>query len=156
MQKISAYTLMEVTVAMLLSALTITICYSAYGIVTNYFSIFEEKNALATEALLLRHTLERDAERSEYLLRTSDGFVFLQDSMNVNYVFTDTAILRRLNELHTDTFKFQTNQLKSSFEGIEIAEPDTIDQLGFKLNLKKGNVVSIQLNKHYSATALFN
>jgi type II secretory pathway component PulJ len=155
MQKIKAYTLMEVTVAMLLSALTITICYSAYGIVGNYFKSFQVKNALADEVLSLRHTLDRDMERSDCILKTEEGFEFLQDSSKIIYVFTDKYIIRRLNELHTDTFKLQLKELKSFFETEEVVATDTVDQINFKLNLTKDQPVFIQSNKYYSATTLF-
>ncbi|TKC12046.1 hypothetical protein FA048_00050 [Pedobacter polaris] len=155
MQKISAYTLMEVTVAMLLSALTITICYSAYGIITSYFKSFQDKNALADEVLALRHTLDRDSEKSNYMLKTDEGFEFLQDSSIIIYSFTDQHILRRLSEVHTDTFKLQAVELQRFFESQEIVAADTIDQISFKLVLTKDHTVSIQVNKYYSAAALF-
>jgi type II secretory pathway component PulJ len=155
MQKIKAYTLMEVTVAMLLSALTITICYSAYGIVGSYFKTFQGKNELANEVLALRHALDRDMERSDYILQTTEGFEFLLDSTSITYTFSDKAICRRLNELHTDTFRLEASELKSFFESEEIMATDTIDQINFKLALTKDVAVSIQANKHYSATALF-
>ena len=52
MKKINAYTLMEVTVAMLLSAICIGIAYSAYDIIGNYYRSFQQKNDRSTAAAL--------------------------------------------------------------------------------------------------------
>ncbi len=139
MQKIKAYTLMEVTVAMLLSAITITICYTAYGIMTNYFKTFHD-----------------NVQKSNYLLKTTKGFELLQDSTHINYLVNDDYVLRQLNELRTDTFKLKVAELKSFFEYKEIMEPDTIDQINFKLFIQKDVPITIQINKYYSAAALFN
>ncbi len=156
MQKIKAYTLMEVTVAMLLSAITITICYTAYGIMTNYFKTFHDKNATADEVLTFRHVLDSDVQKSNYLLKTTKGFELLQDSTHINYLVNDDYVLRQLNELRTDTFKLKVAELKSFFEYKEIMEPDTIDQINFKLFIQKDVPITIQINKYYSAAALFN
>lgn len=155
MQKINAYTLMEVTVAMLLSTLTITICYSAYGIINSYFNSFQQKNTMSSELLSLKHTLDRDAERSDYVFKTANGFEFSQDSAKIAYAFTNHYILRQLNDLHTDTFKIQLKEMKSYFEGKEMNGLDTIDQINFKLIVPNDIAISMQINKYYSATDLF-
>lgn len=156
MKKVDAYTLMEVTIAMLLSAICITICYSAYGIVNNYYSTFQKKNELADRVLSLRHALETDFLKGNYILKNEEGFEVALDSATINYCFYPNAILRKVNELHTDTFKVDPKELTGYFEGNLALNTDTIDQIGFKIKLSKGVTVPIQLNKLYSAQNLFN
>lgn len=155
MLKIKAYTLMEVTIVMLISALTITICYSAYGIITNYYKSFQQKHKMSTEILSLKHVLDRDAEKSNHAFKTPFGCEFSLDSDKIVYTFTNHFILRQLNDLHTDTFKIKVKEMKGYFESAEIIHPDTIDQINFKVEISKDIDVAIQINKSYSATALF-
>ena len=154
MRKIKAYTLMEVTVAMLLSAITIAICYAVYTIMTGYFSSFKDKTNEAEELLYFKHVMERDIQRSNHLLYNENSIEMLGDSTSINYIFTDSSILRNLNTQRTDTFKVVAVDLKVFFEQQEILMPDTIDRLSFDLRLGKTKI-PLQFNKFYSANDLF-
>jgi type II secretory pathway component PulJ len=155
MKKIAAYTLMEVTVAMLLSAIVISICYTAYGIIGSYYADFRNKNETADAILGIRHAMEKDFLRSRYILKTADGIAIEQDSLPLIYVFKDSLILRKLAEQHTDTFNLQPKELKFFFEGNEVIDADTIDQVNFDLIISRNQTVPIQLTKFYSAKDLF-
>lgn len=155
MKKIEAYTLLEVTVAMLLSAICITICYSAYGIIGKYYASFQQKNQTADVVLSLRHVLERDFLKSKLVLKNDNGIELQQDSSKIYYIFNPDAVLRKLDEIHTDTFKLKSSELNFFFEGQEIIEPDTIDELRFKALLDQRISAPIQVNKFYSAENLF-
>lgn len=155
--KIKAYTLLEVTIAMLLSAICIAICYSAYDIVGKYYASFQQKNQTADVVLSLRHVMQRDFLKSNTVLKSEEGVELqLDDSSKIYYIFNSDAILRKMNEAHTDTFKLKSNEVNFFFEGHEVIEPDTIDELRFKMILDQRTAVPIQLNKTYSAANLFN
>lgn len=154
--KIKAYTLFEVTIAMLLSAICIAICYSAYGIIAKYYAGFQQKNQTADVVLTLRHVLERDFLKSNMVLKNEEGVELQQDSSKTYYIFSPDAVLRKSGELHTDTFKLKPSEVGFFFEGREVLEPDTIDELRFKMNLDQRIQVPIQLSKTYSAQNLFN
>jgi Tfp pilus assembly protein PilE len=155
-QQIKAYTLMEVTVAMLLSAICITLCYSAYGIITGYYHEFGKKNETIAAVLSLKQVLERDFLKSKYVLRNENEIILINDSTNIKYLFDSNFVARNFNELHTDTFKLTTTGFAASFEKIEIVNTDTIDHLSFDAILPKHKIVPIQINKIYSSENLFN
>lgn len=146
---------MEVTVAMLLSAICISICYTAYSIIGDYYRLFHQKNETADQVLSLRHVLEKDFLKSSYILKQEDGFELLIDTTKIHYTFDEHAVLRKFGEIHTDTFKVETQNLKTYFDGVELMEIDTIDQIGFTILLAKNTPTTIQLNKLYSAKDLF-
>ena len=146
---------MEVTIAMLISAIAISICYTAYEIIGSYYKTFQEKNKVADNVLSLIHIMERDFLRSSHILNNNDGLAIDQDSLTVYYVFKDDVILRRMSELHTDTFDLKHHGIKFFFEGTEVIEADTVDQVKLDLELDKKETVTIQLFKHYSAKDLF-
>lgn len=155
MKKIKAYTLMEVTIAMLLSAICIGICYSAYDIIGRYYTTFQQKNESSDILLSLKRVMGKDINRSTIVLNTGKGFVCQGDSLNVSYLFEEAKILRELEGLRTDTFKVVWKDLSIHFEGLEVLGPDTLDLLSFKLEMDRQNTVPLLFSKHYSAHNLF-
>ncbi|RYE25512.1 MAG: hypothetical protein EOP51_03840 [Sphingobacteriales bacterium] len=153
--KISAHTLMEVTVAMLLSGLTISICYTAYGITSSYFNEYYAKNNLAIRAAQLKQALENDFSKGYLVIKQNEEIIVKIDSNQIIYVFNDEHILRRLVTLHIDTFKIKTNDVTSYFEAEMVSSTGTIDQLNFKIILDKKTAIPMQVTKFYSAKELF-
>jgi hypothetical protein len=147
---------MEVTVAMLLSAIAISICYTAYGLISNYYTAFHQKNQTADELIDLKHAMELDFNKSPVVLKSDSGITLLVDSINIHYIFLDQKILRKLSNKHTDTFKLEHNSLTTSFEAQQVLAADTIDQLNFNVLVPKKTNIPIQVNKFYSAKDLFN
>lgn len=151
---IKAYTLIEMTVAMLLAAISITICYSAYGIVSGYFVSFQQKNKQAQDMLIFTHAMERDLQRCNQVLRLVDGVEFQCDSMNINYHFAGNYILRVLGELKTDTIKLEHTPVLTFFEGSEVNTTDTIDRIDLSIVLAQKSM-PLQFQKSYAAANLF-
>jgi prepilin-type N-terminal cleavage/methylation domain-containing protein len=154
--KIKAFTLMEVTVAMLISAICITICYSAYALIANYYAVFQEKNEKADAVMGLKQVLEKDFLRAQLILKTDSGLTVNLDSAVVVYSFKEGKVLRGLQGLHTDTFRVAAAQPSFSFEQKPIIEPDTVDQVSLKVRLDKSQTTTILIVKLYSAETLFH
>lgn len=153
--KIRAYTLMEVTIALLISAICITICYTAYSLIGDYFKAFSRKNEIADRVISLRHVIQADFLRSNHVIKSEDGFILSQDSIFIHYQFVEKGILRQFGKLHTDTFALKFAMLETYFEQQEAFETDTIDQVKFTVFLDKNMPVSMQFDKYYSAQNLF-
>jgi Tfp pilus assembly protein PilE len=127
--KIKAYTIMEVTIAMLLFAIVVSICYTAYGIVSSYYSTFHQKNKTANDIISLKNVMEHDFLKSNCILKSDDGFDVFVDTTKIKYSFTDQGISRTFSTLHTDSFTVVVD---------------------------KKMTIPMQINKHYSAKDLFN
>ncbi|KIA89492.1 hypothetical protein OC25_25340 [Pedobacter kyungheensis] len=155
-QRIEAYTLMEVAIAMLLAAICISICYTAYGMVGDYFQAFQKRNAVAEEVLTLRRTMEKDILRGRYLIRSTDGIDIVGDSLGISYHFAEKAVLRKVKDLRTDSFHVTPAQTHFLFEGRETLELDTVDQVNFMLTPDKQPAIPIALTKLYSAHDLLH
>jgi len=153
--KIEAYTLMEIAVAMLLAALCISICYTAYGLIGNYFSAFEKKNNSAQLVLGLQRAMGRDIDQGRVLLRTGDGLEIHRDSSLVRYRFGSGLISREVEGLRTDSFVLMPEEIDFRFEGREAVEGDTVDRVGFVITLEKSGKVPMVFKKFYSAQDLF-
>jgi Tfp pilus assembly protein PilE len=155
-QRIEAYTLMEVAIAMLLAAVCISICYTAYGMVGDYFQAFQKRNAAAEEVLTLRRTMEKDILKGRYLIRSTDGIDIVGDSLGISYQFAEKAVLRKVKDLRTDSFHVAPVQTHFLFEGREALELDTVDQVNFMLQVAKQPTIPIALTKLYSAHDLLH
>lgn len=148
--------MMEVAIAMLLAAVCISICYTAYGMIGDYFKVFQKKNAAAEEVLTLRRTMEKDILKAKYLIRTEAGINILSDSLDISYNFADSAILRKVEGLRTDSFHVFPVEKSFLFEGREALEMDTVDHISFMLRTEKQQMIPITLGKFYSAHDLLN
>jgi len=150
-KKIEAYTLMEIAIAMLLAAICMSICYTAYQMIGDYFHAFQKKNATAEEVLTLRRTMEKDVAKGRYLIRTVDGIHITGDSLSITYQFADTAILRKVENLRTDSFHVRPVDTRFHFEEREAQEMDTVDHISFMLKMEKQQTIPITIRKVYSA-----
>ena len=141
---------------MLLSAICIGICYSAYGIIGSYFAAFQQKNNKADDLVVLRQILTKDFLKADLVTSANDGVLLHQDSLTVYYSFQLAQILRRQGELRTDTFKLAWEDQYVGFENLELVNSDTIDLFKFKVKLDSVTTVPLIFTKHYGAKDLFH
>lgn len=156
-QKIKAFTVMEVTVTMLVTAILIGIMYTSYSIIVKSYGGFNTKNDEMAALVSLDHVLKRDFERSESVYKTQDGIVLKKDDTMIDYVFTPDFIVRKA--ARADTFKVQTRDVTASFENMplsevqETEEQNRADVLGFTLTYKNEQIPYLY-HKLYSSVNL--
>jgi Tfp pilus assembly protein PilE len=153
-KRIDAYTLMEVTVAMLLAAVCISICYTAYGLIGNYFREFQNKNAVTQDVLMLNSVMDRDFAHAKYLIRTDDGISVESSGLPIVYIFETDAILRKVADIRIDSFKLQAVDLNFSFKSNASNALDTIDLVSFNLERVGQKKIPVAKWKRYSAQDL--
>ncbi|WP_428330288.1 PulJ/GspJ family protein [Mucilaginibacter sp.] len=153
--KVKAFTLLEMTITMLLTAIVIAITYTALTLISGNYQVFNKKNSELALLADLDHVLKRDFEKADSL-RTDTGGISLQhDSSHVIYVFSPDFIVRK--SLKNDTFKVQTRQVITSFE----KEPQNmehsfrIDALDFIVLFDKQEI-PYHCEKTYSSENLIN
>lgn len=153
--KLSAYTLMEITVAMLLSAIVISVCYTAYGLIDNYYQTFRLKNESHDQVLALRHVLIKDFASHSIIIAGDNGIELIGDSIRVGYVFEEGQVIKEIKNVHTDTFRLSPSSLILKFDGKEIKAGDTINELDFFVQIDKGVEIPMNFRRVYSAVQLF-
>ena len=153
-KKIRAYTLMEITVAMLLVAVCMSICYAGYGLIEAYFKEFQKKNAITQDILALNNTMDRDFLKASYLIRTADGIKLQYPAHQIFYHFGENAVLRTVSELRTDSFHLRPADIRFQFKGKEANEQDTVDQVIFYLDTDGQPKIPVTKRKLYSAQDL--
>lgn len=158
-KKIPAFTIMEVTIAMLLSAIVIGLAYTIFSIVTRSYHSYQLKHEGMATVLRLDELLQRDFERAEIILKDADGIALKNGSYLVKYHFNPDYVLR--TGIVTDTLKVKTDSVSLSFEGKIISSQDNdeeqnrADQLEITVMFEKEKI-PYYYHKIYSSENLIN
>ena len=158
-RRINAFTIIEVTIAMLLTALTIGITYSDNNIVAKTYKAYSAKNENITKFITLDHILRRDFDRADTILKDSAGVALKISSTIIKYKFFPNYIIRESSKI--DTFKLQAVDPVTAFESLPIndmgeqSESNCVDELYFKL-IVNNDTVLYHYRKLYSSENLIN
>lgn len=153
-KKIPAFTLMEVTIAMLIAGIAIAITFTAYRIVSGSYIGFSKKQQELAGFVTLDKLLKQDFMAAGKVLKSADGLVMQMEGGLISYQVDPAFILRDQFSLRTDTFKLAINEPGFSFENEEAIEGEAIDQFGFE-TLVQGQLIPVRYQKLYSAQDLF-
>lgn len=153
-RKIPAFTLMEVTIAMLIAAVAIGITFTAYRIVTGSYLGFSKKQEELAGFVRLDKLLKQDFEASSSIVKTSEGLVMQLEGGQISYKIDPAFLVRNQFSLRVDTFKLATDHTGFSFENNSVADGGLIDQFGFE-TVVQGQHVPLHYLKLYSAQDLF-
>jgi prepilin-type N-terminal cleavage/methylation domain-containing protein len=121
--KIKAFTIMEVTITMMIAAILMGITYTAYSIVSRSYLSFNTKNKDMAELEQLDGLLKKDFDRAEIILKEADGISIKHTDRTINYQFNPDYIIRTSGI--TDTFKIKTGEIATSFEGQPVNEANS-------------------------------
>jgi hypothetical protein len=154
---VRAFTIMEVTVAMLLTGLVIAITYAMYGIVAKSYSGFGAKNSSVAVVLDLDHVLRRDFERADTILKDSAGISIKIAGEVIKYGFYPEFITRQSSKM--DTFKVQTQDWITGFANVPLeelqanSEMNRVDELQF-IVVFNNDTIPYHFHKVYSSVNL--
>jgi len=150
---------MEVTIAMLLSAIVIGVCYTVFSIVTHSYHGYQLKHEGTASVLRLDELLQKDFERAEIVLKDTGGIALKNGARLIKYRFNTEYVLRV--GITTDTFKVKTDSIVTTFEKKEVSTIDTdlesnrIDQLDIMITVEK-ETIPYYYHKLYSSVNLIN
>jgi hypothetical protein len=117
---------MEVTIAMLVSAILIGITYTAYSIINKSYISFSRKNEDMAVVVRLDELLKKDFARAEIILKDNDGISLNSAGHIVKYQFDPDFTIR--TDIRTDTFKVKTTAINTSFENSAVTEQATSEE----------------------------
>jgi len=164
--KIPAFTLFELILGMLLSAIVIGMVYGAWFLFMKVYTRYTENAMAQSELQVFKRVLGADVEKAA-LLRIIEGDLVLLDTGGRDWlryhVGTDEVI--RLQDRIADTFKLSQVMLQPFFEGKAIVEGDVVeedpaivqvlvDELQFRFVFAERPVL-FSVWKQYSAQQLF-
>lgn len=158
-KKVRAFTIIEVTIAMLITGLLIAVTYTSYSIIVKSYQAFSTKHEDLVVLNNIDHLLKRDFFKAEIIYKTSDGIQLKQNNTEIGYEFKPGYIVR--HAVRIDTFKVQTLEVIATFENLPITdvqaveEQNRIDGLSFTLVYKNEQIPYIY-HKMYSSVNLIN
>jgi Tfp pilus assembly protein PilE len=156
-QKVQAFTILELTITMLITALLIGVAYASYSIIVKSYRSFNLKNEDMGVLISLDHVLKRDFDQADVILKTSDGITLKSEQKIIKYTFNPGFITRE--SVKTDTFKVETQLVQTSFETTAVndiqdtEEQSQLDDLTFSL-LYQNEKIPYHYHKSYSSVNL--
>ncbi|MBW4890133.1 hypothetical protein KXQ82_10420 [Mucilaginibacter sp. HMF5004] len=159
--RVKAFTIMEVTISMLIAAIVIGITYTSYNIIGKSYLSFKTRNDDIAVLNRVDELLKRDFEQANMIADSGNGLLINKDNMtDVHYEFNRGTIIRKSGVI--DTFKVSMTDLKTAFEGNlnnnqteanTTSESARIDELSFTINFKDLNI-PCHYQKMYSSLNL--
>lgn len=110
--KISAFTLMEVVVVMVLSSIVISMGYTLLRLVQHEFISFEKEDSEQVKISELHSALENDFIRADRVFFDADSvklYCNFPERRTISYQFTSATVLRQ--DIRVDTFWVATSLL---------------------------------------------
>lgn len=151
--ELKAFTILEVTISMLIAALSMAIAFAAYTIMNSSYRDFDTKNRKLAEWELVERQLSRDFELAGIIRSLGDGIVLKDDSGLIAYHFTENYILRDQYGIRTDTLQLPVSDFSSRFENRLSDIGNTVDKLYLQIPSGK-EPAEMSFFKLYSARDL--
>ncbi|WP_407427537.1 hypothetical protein [Arcticibacter sp.] len=152
--RVAAYTILEMTIAMLLAAITIGITYTAFSMIGQSYRHFDKDNKEHTSFVLVDKLLQKDIQGAVLVSSTSEGIDIKDSKGNIRYIFTADYILRDQYEVSRDTFYIPNRDLRALFENEEVmTEERLVDYIAFFATLNSREFPLVY-RKYYSSTEL--
>lgn len=151
---IPSFTLMEVTVAMLLASIVISVSYAAWSLVSHAYLTYHDKNQELLSNITLCSLLEKDFDRADRVIRTEKGVDVVDQKGVISYYFKERLVLRNQYNLQTDTFKVIYERFFTFFDHHQQHPGEIIDEIYFVCHTGTDEAPFV-INKIYCGTTLF-
>jgi hypothetical protein len=150
-KKMKAFTLMELTIGMIIGSLIVAACYSGYQIIAKQYRDYKKNKDLVQEAIIFQFSLNTDFKEFQKVFLLENNLFFSNDSAQINYIIEPDYVLRKEKET-LDTFLFPITEIAAVY--VEDNNNSTyLKELSFQLkNLDEETTFHFQ--KEYSAETL--
>jgi competence protein ComGF len=150
--KIKAFTLMELAVGMLLTTITAAAGFSMYL----YFIKTIKKHKDDEEKVKNLHAyyfqLENDLENAQKIFPSENGIILYNDENKIIYHLEDTLLIREISDVSKDTFHLHTSSFKIPDENLI---NDNVTEFSIEQKLNKQEMIW-QWKKEYSPVESIN
>lgn len=132
-KKVKAFTIIELVVVMILTAIIVGIVYSAYSIVGNQYYVYKKTGTQNSQVALLSMLLNKDFTSSHFIKYGNDELFFYSKEDNfIHYVFEENYITRNSNSV-TDTFPINPLNIQMKFlQELQLVHNSLVDELYFE------------------------
>ncbi len=153
--RVKAFTIIEMTVVMLLSAIVISMAYFAFELLSRRYVKYKEQSEVFYKVTLLDQLLSRDFFVSDSIKSEGEILKVYKADITSDYHFGSKYVVRQFSG-QTDTFYFNVEKKELLYNQQLIADGNSMtDQLNLTL-LLNGKVLEYNYIKHYSAAIRIN
>ena len=157
MQKIKAFTLLELLVGMIISSLVIGFCFMSYFIIYKQYLNYRTTKQVISDVVLLNTVICSDFTKSNRITAVNENELILdyENKQVINYHFTPEFIIRKADET-TDTFKINSsNCIPVYITDMENEKLSLITVFSFDTNVF-GEQEHLNFTKNYGADVIIN
>lgn len=153
--KLSAFTILEVIIVMLLISVVMAMAYAIFFMVSSYEAKMNMNNESQNEYLLASAVFRRDIENADYLeIGADSSLACVSSQKNVNYRIIDHFFMRTVDGL-SDTL-LRKKEMQLSFVQIANREhPEFVESASVMLTDSLGKRTYLSGTKIYSSASLF-
>lgn len=153
--KLRAFTMIELLVAMVISALVIGFCYLAYSMAQRNYTEFRSASGRINESAKLQNLLFFDVGNCERIMGADRELLFLfEKNKSVTYLFQERSVVR-IDGAARDTLSAEVKEIACRYTQKEMSgnERQIIDEISFILSLQ-GEEETFRYYKSYPADVL--
>lgn len=153
--KLSAFTILEVIIVMLLISVVMAMAYAVFFMVSSYEARMNINNESQNEYLLASAVFRTDIENADYLeIGADSSLMCILPQKNVDYRIINQLLIRTVDG-QSDTL-LREKEMQLSFEKIENREhPEFVESASVMLTDSLGKRTYLSGTKIYSSASLF-
>jgi hypothetical protein len=153
MRKIRSYTIMEMIVVMIISAIVVGTAYNTYRIVFQQYLTMRNTSEILRQMSLLDVLISRDVDNCNYIRRTHEGFSCHYEINEINYYLEKDLVLRA-EGLVMDTFRISPLNIDMKYNNVDVMQVSSyVDRITFE-HRYKDETISFAFQKKYGADFL--
>lgn len=156
MKKITAFTLLEITLVLILSAVVLALSLEIMRTFQQQYYLFRTKAAVTQEILTLDHLLETDIGQAQIIRykRDSSRLILDLDSIHsVQYTFGVSSLIRV--GAGRDSFALSARDIRVQAIDSGAASAQTINQFSFTIQVRR-QALRFHFTKAYPAAYFLN
>lgn len=128
---------MEMTVAMLISAISIGMAFYMFQYFQQLFIRQQQQRQERFSYSLFKHLIQQDVDRAIWLKTTNDGLICSTEKGNISYQFDPAYIIRNQYDHHRDTFLIRTVDYDTRPRLENLPLPDLTDHLSLRVKFEQ-------------------
>lgn len=154
MNKLKSFTIVEAIVVLILSALVISISYTAISIISERIHKFKEFIQESEAITSAEKVLINDITTAKYIVRSPEGFKCIYNEHIVKYDFSSNNIIRTGSV--SDVFNLEVEGFNTFYKGLENFVPGSIlDQVSINIIIDN-SPFELVFVKQYGSDILMN
>jgi hypothetical protein len=152
-KKVKAFTIIEMTVVMLLSTIVISMAYFAFELLSKRYVKYKAQTEVYYKLTLLDQLLSKDFFTADSIKAYGGNLRTFQGEVISDYEFVGHYILRRAAN-QTDTFYFQVVKHELLYQEMPVSSDELIDQCKLNLLFENRNLEYVYSKQDGSANSI--